>query len=504
MKKVLSITLSLAICFIVSCSNFDDSEIWDKLNDHENRIVYLEEICKKLNLDIINIQSIITALETNDYIVSASPLVDGSGYTFIFKSGKSIVIYNGKDGVDGIDGTIPTISVMKDVDGIYYWTINGEWLLVNGNKVKASATDGITPQFKIENDYWYVSYDNGNSWEILGKATGNNGLNGTDGDAMFKSVYIKDGYVCFELNDETSTIIRIPLMKEGNLLITSEKEGTIAKLISSEEMRTTTELTIIGPINNKDIQHIQIMNSLQKLDLSNATYLKNNLSFKLNPYQDTLINRTIEELILPPLKDTYIDFSYCFALRHVVVTSDNASLCNYKYEYYEDDGWGFWTQDTILFCPNMKYLEFAEGVIEPSNSNGWNSTHILEKIVYPSTLVYIPYTITLTSQSIRDKDASSTYKYVDVYTLPCDTLICKATNPPVLNPERFGRPLYYDTDSKCYYYESKEYSRVTKYYKEINVPSTSVLYVPKESIELYKNAPLWENFNNIRAIEELQ
>ena len=152
MKKVLSMMLSIAVCFIISCSNFDDSEIWDKLNDHENRIEYLEEVCKKLNTDIINIQSIITALETNDYIISASPLVDGTGYTFIFKSGKSIVIYNGRDGVDGTDGTIPTISVMKDVDGIYYWTINGEWLLVNGSKVKASATDGvngITPQFKI-------------------------------------------------------------------------------------------------------------------------------------------------------------------------------------------------------------------------------------------------------------------------------------------------------------------------------------------------------------------
>lgn len=496
--------LSIAICFIVSCSDFDDSEIWDKLNDHENRILYLEEICKKLNMDIVNIQSIITALETNDYIISASPLVDGSGYTFIFKSGKSIVIYNGKDGVDGIDGTIPTISVMKDVDGIYYWTINGEWLLVNGNKVKASATDGITPQFKIENDYWYVSYDNGNSWEILGKATGNNGLNGADGDAMFKSVYIKDGYVCFELNDGANTIIRIPLIKEGNLLITLEKEGTLAKLITPEETRTTTELTIIGPININDIQYLQIMNNLQKLDLRNANYIVNDLSFKLNPYQDTLINKTIEEVKLPELEDAYIDFSYCIALRKVVVTSNNARLSNYGLKYDIIDDFYYWSQETIVFCPNMKYLEFAEGVIEPSNSNGWNSTHILEKIVYPSTLVYIPYTITFTSQSIRDKDASSTYKYVDVYTLPCDTLVCKAVNPPVLNPERYGSAMYYDSDSKCYYSESKSYSKVTKYYKEINIPSTSVLYVPKESIELYKNAPLWENFNNIRAIEELE
>lgn len=30
--------------------------------------------------------------------------------------------------------------------------------------------DGITPQLKIENDYWYVSYDNGSTWSELNKA----------------------------------------------------------------------------------------------------------------------------------------------------------------------------------------------------------------------------------------------------------------------------------------------------------------------------------------------
>ncbi|MBO5803816.1 MAG: hypothetical protein J6R25_01895, partial [Bacteroidales bacterium] len=35
--------------------------------------------------------------------------------------------------------------------------------------------DGITPQLKIEDDYWYVSYDNGITWERLGKAFGADG-----------------------------------------------------------------------------------------------------------------------------------------------------------------------------------------------------------------------------------------------------------------------------------------------------------------------------------------
>ena len=232
MKRLITLAI-MAVCIVVSCSKFDDSAIWDKLRDHESRIAYLEEVCKKMNTEIVNLQTIVTALETNDYIVNASPLATGDGYTFIFKSGKSVVIYNGKDGVDGtdgkdgkdgIDGVAPTISVMKDVDGIYYWTVNNEWLLVNGQKVKASATDGkdgengtdgidgsngndgITPKFKIEEDYWYISYDNGESWEKLGKATGNNGLdgiNGEDGDSIFQKVTQDDKYVYFYLTDGT-------------------------------------------------------------------------------------------------------------------------------------------------------------------------------------------------------------------------------------------------------------------------------------------------------------
>lgn len=222
MKKVLSL-LCMALCVSLSCKKYDDSLIWDKLNDHEDRIAYLEEVCKKMNADIINLQTIVSALETNDYIVNASPLVTGDGYTFTFKSGKSVVIYDGKDGVngsngkDGQDGVTPIISIMKDVDGIYYWTVNGEWLIVNGKKVKASATDGkngadgtdgvngkdgVTPKFKIENDDWYVSYDNGESWEKLGKATGSNGVE------IIKSCLITDHFVTLTLYD--GTMLSVP------------------------------------------------------------------------------------------------------------------------------------------------------------------------------------------------------------------------------------------------------------------------------------------------------
>ena len=66
--------------------------------------------------------------------------------------------------------------------------MNGEFIVVDGGKIQAegtNGTNGTTPQFKIENDYWFVSYDNGANWTQLGKATGEDGVGG---DSMFSGV----------------------------------------------------------------------------------------------------------------------------------------------------------------------------------------------------------------------------------------------------------------------------------------------------------------------------
>lgn len=256
MKKLLLFTILAATLTLTSCQ-FDDSEIWDAINehtesikDHEERISALEELCKQMNTNISALQTLVDALEKRDYITNISPFrEDGEviGYTISFAYGDTITIYHGKDGADGANGEngyTPQIGVMKDVDDIYYWTLDGEWLLDGkGNKIKAVGTDGkngqdgqdgkdgqdgtngsngtngtdgkdgvngtdgkdgVTPRLKIENDYWYVSYDNGATWEKLCKATsesGANGANGQDGkdgedgkDGITPRLKITNGY----------------------------------------------------------------------------------------------------------------------------------------------------------------------------------------------------------------------------------------------------------------------------------------------------------------------
>ena len=237
MKRFFVFVALMGAMLLASCSEFDDSKIWDKLDNHESRISQLEELCKQMNTNISSLQTIVNALQENDYITNVSPVrKDGDiiGYTITFAHSDTITIYHGEDGAagaDGKDGYTPQIGVMKDTDDIYYWTVDGEWFLDGkGNKIKAvgqdgkdgtdgedgkdgtngtngsngtngadgkDGADGVTPRLKIEDDYWYISYDEGKSWEQLGKATGEDGADGSYANGI--KVSQDDEYVYFEL-----------------------------------------------------------------------------------------------------------------------------------------------------------------------------------------------------------------------------------------------------------------------------------------------------------------
>jgi len=212
MKKLLAFAALFAVVALTSCK-YDDDDLWNSVHGLENRVAKLEELCKQMNTNISSLQTIVTALQNNVYVTGTTPLMkDGKeiGYTITFSKGNPITIYHGKDGEDG---TTPTISVKKDTDGVYYWTLNGEFIVVDGGKIQAegkdgtNGTNGTTPQFKIENDYWFVSYDNGANWTQLGKATGEDGIGG---DSMFSGVDYETStdYVIFTLSNGTQ--IKLP------------------------------------------------------------------------------------------------------------------------------------------------------------------------------------------------------------------------------------------------------------------------------------------------------
>ena len=241
-KKLLTFFAVLAMCF--SC--YDDSKIWDTLTDHEIRISALEKLCKEMNANISSLQGMVQSLQQNEYITKVIAVVENGkevGYSFTFSSGKTVTVYHGKDGKDGAagadgvagtdgkdgaagkDGYTPIIGVAQE-NGVYYWTIDGDWLLDDkGHKIPTTGSDGadgssgsdgsngvngVTPQLKIVDGNWYVSYDNGVNWDYVGQATGDQGSPGVGGDSMFANIDFGSSpdYVILYLNN--GVLLKIP------------------------------------------------------------------------------------------------------------------------------------------------------------------------------------------------------------------------------------------------------------------------------------------------------
>lgn len=117
--------------------------------------------------------------------------------------------------MDGKDGKSPVISISQDSDGKYYWTLDGEWLLVNGQKVPATA-EVTVPKIKVEDGKFLFS-TNGTDWVVIGDA-------GTSGIGLIKNVRedVENNSVIIELSDRE---IVIPKGQNFALVIKADEIG---------------------------------------------------------------------------------------------------------------------------------------------------------------------------------------------------------------------------------------------------------------------------------------
>lgn len=141
-------------------------DLKDRVDVLEQKVSALES---KVNQNVNSINALVEAAKKAVTITKVETLTDG--YKIYFSDGTISTISNGvngtdgKDGVDGKDAVAPVIGI-KEEEGVYYWTIDGEFVLNNGQKVPVTGKDGLTPQFKIQDGKWYVSFD-GNTWDAV-------------------------------------------------------------------------------------------------------------------------------------------------------------------------------------------------------------------------------------------------------------------------------------------------------------------------------------------------
>ena len=193
MKGFFKILLAavLLLGFTAACQKYDDTELRSKISGLESRVSKLEELVKTANNNISALQTLTAVLKDALFVTAINDLEDG--YEIKFSNGKTVTLKNGKT---------PAIGVKKDTDDVFYWTIDGAWLLDSGgNKMRVT---GIAPQLKITDGYWYISTDGGGTWTNLGKAQGETGAPGAQGDSFFKSVTYDANFVYVTLADNTA------------------------------------------------------------------------------------------------------------------------------------------------------------------------------------------------------------------------------------------------------------------------------------------------------------
>ena len=210
MKKAILLLLSAAL-LAGACQKYDDSVLKNRIGDLENRVTTLESTANTLNGNVSSVQTLVQALQDDITISVISKNKDG--FTITFSDGQTVEIRNGengkdgndgKDGKDGVNGAqgdkgdkgeTPVIGV-KAEDGVFFWTVDGEWLVdASGNKVGVS---GGVPTLKIENDHWFVSYD-GTNWQDLGKVD-------VTGGSSDLSITEDDNFVYFAFKSTGETI----------------------------------------------------------------------------------------------------------------------------------------------------------------------------------------------------------------------------------------------------------------------------------------------------------
>ena len=273
MKHYLSmavVALALAAC----SDDYDDTALWNTVNDHENRIAALEQWQDEVNNNIAALQQL---LNTNDMITSVTPVMENGkevGYTIAFLHSDPVTIYNGTQGEKGEAGDTPQIGLTQDEDGNWYWTLNGELMCdAEGNPIRANGEDGEdgqdgqagqdgadgedgsdgltgpqgpagedapTPQIKLGKEFqtgteidgepveataWYLSVDNGKTWH---RVSGEDGKDGTNGDSMFSDkpkVDEENGKVIFYLSGGAE--IEVPLYQGITITFTSSDNNPI-------------------------------------------------------------------------------------------------------------------------------------------------------------------------------------------------------------------------------------------------------------------------------------
>ena len=226
MKKFWNLLIVLTVVF-AGCNKTDD--LWDEVHDLQKRLTKLEIQANNLNGNITALQE----LYKNGATITTVDEANGT-YTITLSNGKVLKVVQKME---------ETVYPIVGIDSEGYWTVSygsetPERILVGGSPVKATGEDGLTPEFRIneETGYWEIRYKATEQFKPVEDSNGNPvKAEGTSDTGFFKSVSISDDGKSFQLILKDDTEITVPIV--GSFSCTFEESVVGIQKFNSKESK---------------------------------------------------------------------------------------------------------------------------------------------------------------------------------------------------------------------------------------------------------------------------
>ncbi len=238
----------------ISCTDLKPLE--DDIADLKDQLAQLRGQCESMNESLDALSTVVDALAKSDFVTSVQDISNDKeqGYVLTFVYSPTVTIripVQNQTDDDEAQVKAPVISVKMGEDGAYYWTSDGEYVLDQDGARVPVGTDGVTPKLKIEGGKWYVSYDEGTTWQYLSDVP----VQGGEG-YVFSGVDMSDSSkVTLTLSDGQK--ITLPVAAEGLLSLTTDSNVHVSGDVVSVRYSAVKKVSVI--VDDDDVQHSEII-----------------------------------------------------------------------------------------------------------------------------------------------------------------------------------------------------------------------------------------------------
>lgn len=234
------LAIIIASVFVFTGCKYDDDDLWDKVND-------LDE---KVSSNTSALQSLVSAMENIDYITDVTPIMDGDaeiGYTIYFAKQPSISIYHGEEGggifaENGIDYTTDPANVTFTLaDGVTKITLPRSGAALNSLAFMPETYVNGVPA--VEFNVLYLDMSGADYWDF---------------PHIPRDLFIVESgaYLKFRLNPGSADLSMVNDWYYLNRTVTTKAAGEGADLLKVKSVNTNVDgiVSVNTQINYNGIQ----------------------------------------------------------------------------------------------------------------------------------------------------------------------------------------------------------------------------------------------------------